>query len=180
MKGNISMFDRNGLELTPVAESLNSYKLTAVNVEANRYSAYAAGTRKHKNEWNMFRIGNYKDPRDAAFVAQEFAKQYDQVKVRQLVTDGLFNEVAREFRENIEIPEWQFPAEGLTIEDITCDYGYKTNRVDCAKEALREAVKVFEVQVPSLKEIPTLVKKVQALYDKGHNYREAAKMALEV
>ncbi|MFA7408557.1 MAG: hypothetical protein WCY93_12155, partial [Anaerolineaceae bacterium] len=131
-------------------------------------------------QWSMYDLGEFHDPRDAAFVAQEFAKQYDRGAVRQMVTDEVFYQVAREFRENIEIPEWVYPAEGLLIEDIKNDYGYKTNYVSCAREALVEVVKVFQMKPPALKDAKRLIAKVEDLFKAGCSYRDAARQVMGV
>ena len=175
------MYDRNGLQLSnAAAETLNTYRLTTVDLTTRKYSAYARASRpKGQMQWSMFKIGaQFKDPRDAAFIAQEFEKVYTHDQVRQMYTDGVFYEVAREFVKNTEIPEWQYPAEGLLVEDILNDYGYKQNYVPDSKTALREAIAVFGMKPPSLKEIPILVKKVQELYDQGLTYRQAAMQVL--
>jgi hypothetical protein len=177
------MYDRNGLQLsTAKANTLNSYRLTAVDLKNKKYAAYARASKPKGNmQWSMFNIGNlYKDPRDAAYVAQEFEKIYNPDQVRQMVTDGVFYDVAREFVENTDIPDWQFPAEGILIEDILNDYGYKNNYVSDAKSALQEAVKVFGIKVPSLKEIPSLISQVENLYKDGCSYREAARKVMNV
>lgn len=178
------MYDRNGLQLSASNDSktLNSYRLTAVDMTHKKYNAYARASRPKGNmQWSMFKIGNlFEDARDAAFVAQEFEKEYTQEQVRTMVTDGVFYDVAREFVENLDIPEWQYPAEGLTIEDITNDYGYKVNRVDNAREALVEAISVFNKKTPPLKEAKVLINKVNKLYNGGLSYREAARIALGI
>lgn len=166
-------YDQNGLELTPVSNSLNAYRLTAVDVTTQKYAAYAASKPTHKNEWSMHTIHLYKDPRDAAFVAQEFAKVYDKVAVRQMIIDGSFNQVAKEFRENLEIPEWKYQAEGLTFEDILGGK-YKTNYVNNAKDALVEALRVFNMKAPALKIATKMMAEVENLVKNGMTYRSAA------
>lgn len=177
------MFDRNGLQLsTALAETLNTYRLTTVDLKTKKYSAYARASRPEGNlQWAMFKIGTQlKDPRDAAFIAQEFEKQYTLDQVRQMVTDDTFYDIAKNFAETIEIPEWQYPAEGLTIEDILNDYGYKQNYVPDAKSALREVISVFNMKAPPLKDIKSLVEKVEALFNTGMTYREAARITMNV
>lgn len=166
-------YDLNGLQLTPVSDSLNAYRLTAVDTVNEKYSAYAASKPTHKNEWSMHTIGLYKDPRDAAHVAQEFAKLHDKVKVRQMIIDGTFTEIAREFRENIEIPEWKYPAEGLSFEDILGGK-YKTNYVNNAKDALLEAMRVFNIKAPALNIAKKMMDEVENLARQGMSYRSAA------
>ena len=177
------MFDRNGLKLSsPERESLNTYYRTAVDLTSKTYSAVAYATAEFKNQWSMFTIGDFKDPRDAAYVAQEFFKQYDKNAVRLLAKDGDWTEVAREFRQNIEIPTWQYPAEGLSIEDILGETGrgYKNNYVSDARAALVEVIKVFELKTPDLKMAKTLINKVEEAYKGGKSYREAARHAMNV
>lgn len=177
------MFDRNGLQLSPMGtETLNTYRLTSVDLTTKKYNAYArASTPNGNKQWSMFKIGTqFKDPRDAAFIAQEFEKCYSHEQVRQMHTDGTFYEIAREFSEAQDIPEWKYPAEGLLVEDILNDYGYKQNYVSDAKSALREAIQIFKVKVPNLKEIPELVKSVEVLYEKGITYRDAAAFTLGI
>lgn len=175
------MYDRNGLQLSPVSETLNSYRLTAVDTKAKHYTAYAQAKRTQGNsQWAMFTIGKFKDPRDAAYVAQEFEKQSSKEQVRQMVIDNTFQDVAKDFLAKTEIPEWEFPAEGLLIEDILGDYGYKTNYVENAKAALREVISVFGIKPPSLKEVGKIVAKVEEMYKSGKSYREAARLAMGV
>ncbi len=170
-------FDRNGLELTPVADSLNSYRLTAVNTKTKKFSAYAAGTRKSNQEFNMFTIGLYDDPRDAAYVAQEFEKKVSKAQVREMATDGTFAEFAKEFRSNIEIPEWVYPAEGMSIDEML-NTTYKKNYVLNAREALVEAINVFKKPVPSLKDAGKMIAKVEAAVKEGMTLRAAAAMVV--
>ena len=177
------MYDRNGLQLsTAAAETLNTYRLTSVDLTTKKYTAYARASRpKGNDQWSMFKIGNqFKDPRDAAYVAQEFEKQYNHDQARQMYTDGVFYDVAREFVKTLDIPVWKYPAEGLLIEDILNDYGYKQNYVPDAKSALREAISVFGIKPPSIKDIPALVKKVETFYADGMTYRESAIKALNI
>lgn len=175
------MYDRNGLQLSKATESLNSYYRTAVDMTVRKYAAYAQASRsKGNNEWAMFNIGLFKDPRDAAYVAQEFEKQYTKEQIRQMVTDQTFRQIANDFVENLEIPEWKYPAEGILIEDILNDYGYKMNYVNNAKEALREVISVFGITPPSLKEVQKLVDQVEEKYKSGISYREAARIVMGV
>lgn len=167
-------YDHNGLELTPVSNSLNAYRLTAVDLTTQKYSAYAASKPTHKNEWSMHTIYLYDDPRDAAFVAQEFAKIYDKVAVRQMIIDGTFSHIAKEFRENIDIPEWKYQYEGLSFDDIL-GKKYKTNYVNNAKDALVEALRVFNIKTPPLKIASKMMAEVENLVAAGMNYRAAAK-----
>lgn len=170
-------YDQNGLELTPVSHSLNAYRLTAVDVTTQKYAAYAASKPTHKNEWSMHTIHLYKDPRDAAYVAQEFAKIYDKVAVRQMIIAGTFNDVAKNFLETIEIPEWKYQAEGLSFEDILGGK-YKTNYVNNAKDALVEAMKVFNVKAPAVAEAKKMITAVENLVKSGMTYRAAAKQVV--
>jgi len=172
------MYDRNGLQLSPADNTLNSYRNTSVDLKRGVYNAYARAAYRGKNVWSMYTIGKFKDPRDAAFVAQEFEQTHDKEFVRQMTTDGLWAEYAKEFAEKIDIPVWSFPAEGLLIEDIKNDYGYKQNYVSDAKAALVEALKVFGVTPPALKEVPSFIKKVEKYYEMGLSYREAAKKVI--
>jgi hypothetical protein len=174
------MFDRNGLELSPVADTKNAYKLTSVNVKRGKFNAYARSAFRNKNEFTMCNFAKFDDPRDAAFVAQEFAKEYDKEAVRQMVVDGTFLEVANEFVAGLEIPEWKFPAEGLTIDDILCDYSYTKNHVPTARDALIEVFKVFGGKPPAVAEATKMIKKVDELYNSGMSYREAARQVAGV
>jgi hypothetical protein len=177
------MYDRNGLKLSaPERESLNTYYRTAVDLTSRRYSAVAYATAEFKDQWSMFAIGDFKDPRDAAYVAQEFFTQHSKDAVRLIVKDGNWAEVAREFRENIEIPEWQYPAEGLSIEDILGESkcGYKNNYVSDARAALIEVIKVFKLKTPDIKTAKTLINKVEEAYKSGQSYREAARYTMNV
>ena len=122
----------------------------------------------------MHPIGLFKDPRDAAFVAQEFAKVYDKQTVRVMITDGTFWEVAREFRESIEIPEWKYPAEGLSFDEIVGGK-YKTNYVNNAKDALVEAIKVFNAKTPAVAVAKKMMSDLEEMVKGGMTYREAAK-----
>lgn len=173
-------YDKNGLQLSPVAETRNTYRRTAVDMTQRKFSAYAASRPTRLNEWAMHTIGLYKDPRDAAYVAQEFEKLYDKVAVRQMIIDDTFTEVAKEFRENIDIPEWKFEAEGLTIEEMLGETGYKRNYVDNARDALIEALHVAGIKTPALKEAKLMMAAVEKLVSKnGMTYRRAAKKVVE-
>lgn len=175
------MYDRNGLQLsTARTETLNTYRMTSVDLTTKKYRAYARSGSPNPNKWTMHDIGRYNDPRDAAHVAQEFEKQYTKDQVSQMVLDGAFSEIAKVFRETIDIPEWKYPAEGLLIEDILNDYGYEKNYVLDAKEALREVIKVFNLKAPNLNDIKTLVETVEKLYQTGISYRTAAKQTMGV
>lgn len=175
------MYDHNGLQLTPAADTMNAYRRTAVNLGEKKFSAYAASRPRFKGDFSMHSIGMYKDPRDAAFVAQEFEKLYDKEKVRQMVTDGTLTEIARDFRETIEIPEWQYEPEGFTIEELLNGgyEEYKRNYVDNAKEALVEALRVAEKKTPDLKTAKKMIEEVENLKASGMTYRNAAKTVVE-
>lgn len=170
-------YDLNGLQLTPAADTMNTYRLTAVNLREQKFSAYAASRPSHRNEFSMHTIGLYSDPRDAAFVAQEFEKRYNKDEVRTLVKDGLFAAVARHFRETIEIPEWQYPAEGLTIEEMLGG-SYTRNYVDNARDALVEAIKVTGAKAPPLAQAKALMARVEELVRGGITYRMAARQVI--
>ena len=174
------MYDHNGLELTPAADTMNAYRLTAVDLTEKKFSAYASAKPTYKNEWSMIKIGMFKDSRDAAFVAQQFEKHYDKVTVRQMVTDKTFRDVANEFVANLEIPEWQYPAEGFTIEELLGGgyEVYKKNYVDNARDALVEAFKVSGKKIPVIAEAKKLIERVEQLYKTGITYREAAKTVI--
>ena len=170
------MYDRNGLELSPVSHrTMNSYKFTTVDLKIKRYNAYASIHSKYENEnFGMVTIRAYKDPRDAAFVGQEFNKMYNKFVARELQDAGDLRDVITDFLENVEIPEWKFPSEGLSIEELLGEVKYRTNRVDSAKEALIEAIKLTGSKPPALNLINEIVKKVEKLYKEGLTYREAA------
>ena len=170
------MYDRNGLELTTAAaDTLNSYRLTAVSIKNRKFIAISNQSYQRKGEWTMFNIGMFKDPRDAAYVAQEYERQYGKHITRQKVTDGEWREFANDFVKNIDIPEWVFPAEGLSIDEMTGESGYRRNHVESAREALVEALQLLKRKIPPLSEVPTLIKKVENKYNTGLSYREAAK-----
>lgn len=177
-------YDRNGLQLSPVKHSMNAYRLTSVDVTNKKFDAYINVVWDDPSRYKMHEIGSYKDPRDAAYVAQEFEKihfsdERSKSYVKDLINEGKFAAFAREFRQSIEIPEWQYPAEGLDMEDITNDYGYKQNRVEDARQALIECIKVFNLTPPPLNQAKNLIAKVEGLYKKGKGYREAAKLVME-
>lgn len=170
------MYDRNGLELSPIAETKNAYKLTSVNMRLRKYNAYARSAHRNRKEFTMLNFPQkFDDPRDAAFAAQEFAKLYDKEAVRQMAVDGVFTDIARELVDNLEFPEWQFPAEGITIQDILCDYGYTKNHVTTARDALVEVFKVFSIRPPQVKQATKMITEVEALYQSGMSLREAAR-----
>lgn len=167
-------YDQNGLQLTPVSDSKNSYRLTAVDLLQKKFAAYAASKPPHNNVWSMHTIGLYKDPRDAAYVAQEFEKIYTKEQVRQMIVDSTFTEIAREFRENIDIPDWKYRAEGMSIEDMLGGK-YTTNYVNNARDALVEAIRVAGVKAPPINKAKELMNKVECLVRTGITYREAAR-----
>jgi hypothetical protein len=168
------MYDRNGLELSPIQDSLNAYKFTAVNPKIRAYSAYAQATRG-KGIYSMVTIARFDDARDAAFVGQEFAKAFTIDQVYQMVIDKTFDDVAKDFVANLDMPVWQYPAEGLDWDDITGENGYTKNRVDNAREALVEALKVCGKPSPALAVAKKMIAQVEALYKNGMSFREAAK-----
>ena len=173
----MDMYDRNGLELTNAErESFNTYKFTAVDFKERKFTAYAPSTKY--NNWNfcMHTIRHYRDPRDAAFVAQEFHKIYDRHAVSDMINAGTFREICNEFIENLDIPEWKYPAEGYTIEELLGEKViYKKNYVGNAREALLEAFEVFNVtNRPSLDAAKKMMNRVEELYRNGMTYRQAA------
>lgn len=168
------MYDRNGLELSPIQDSLNAYKFTAVNPSIRAYSAYAQATRK-KGIYSMVTIARFDDARDAAFVGQEFAKRYTIDEVYQMVIDKTFDDIAKDFVDNLEMPMWQYPAEGLDWDDIIGSEGTLKNRVDNARDALVEALKVANKPTPALAQAKKMIAEVEKLYNNGMNYRSAAK-----
>jgi hypothetical protein len=174
-------YDRNGLQLSSIAKSRNAYLHTAVDINRKKYAAYAQASRPlGAQQWAMFPIGFFDDPRDAAFVAQSFQDKYNRDNIRQMVEDGEFNQVASDFVKNLDIPEWKYPAEGILIEDILCDYGYKNNIVPDAKVALREVITVFELKTPPLKDVKGLIDQVEKLYKSGMTYRESARIVMNI
>lgn len=171
------MYDRNGLELTPVQTSMNAYKFTAVNVAGRNYTAYAQATR-NRGIYSMVTIAKFADARDAAHVGQEFAKNYTESQVYQMVIDKTFEQTAADFVGALGMPEWQFPAEGLDWDDIVGGVGYEKNRVDNAREALVEALKIASKPTPTLTTAKKLIADVEKLYKDGASYREAAKLVV--
>jgi hypothetical protein len=171
------MYDRNGLELTPVQTSMNAYKFTAVNVAGRNYTAYAQATR-NRGIYSMITIAKFDDARDAAFVGQEFAKKFTISQAYEMVLDKTFDAVASEFVTSIDMPVWQFPAEGLDWDDIVGGAGYEKNRVDNAREALVEALKIASKPAPALTAAKKLIDSVEKLYSDGMSYREAAKLVV--
>lgn len=170
----INAYDRNGLELSPMSDTLNAYKMTAMDTSIKKVIAYARSSHTGK-QVSIFTIGLFKDPRDAAYIAQEFAKVYTKDQVKQMVIDRTLRETAKRFIAATDIPEWKYPAEGITFEDIECDYGYKRNRVEDARAALVEALHIFQKKAPILKEVPALISAVKKKYEAGMSYRQAAK-----
>jgi hypothetical protein len=174
------MYDRNGLELTPKSDSRNTYKGTAANMKGKFWYSTARSNDKTKMgghiSWHTF--GRFQDPRDAAYAAQEFAKIYNKEAVDSLVESGEFYETAKAFVANLDFPEWKFPAEGLSIDEMLGEPLYKFNRVNDARDALVEAIKVFDLKAPDLKTAARLLGEVESLYNQGYTYREAAKMIM--
>ena len=175
------MYDNNGLELSQMNDTLNTYLYTAMNVKTRKVVAYAPIRLNTTVKFGMITIGFFTDPRDAAFVAQSFNKLYTKEQSTQMSIDGTFREVAKDFIANLEIPEWEFEAEGLSFDDITGEgERYMFNYVNNARDALKEAVKKFNVKVPSLEVLKKLEAKVDALVKSGASYRAAAILALEI
>lgn len=174
--------DRNGLELSPNQESLNAYRLTSVNTKGKYYSANAYSNPDRRLTYAMHLIKNCKDPRDAAFIAQEFEKHYSRDVVTDMVLSGDFKQAVEEFLSNLEIPEWKYPAEGLTFEEMECDWGYKKNYVTDAREALIEAFSIFGVKKFPLNTIPIFIAELESrVFDGSKTYRTAAReMAMEL
>lgn len=174
------MYDHNGLELTPMSDTMNSYKMTAVDLTKKKFIAYVRSAVRSKNEFSMFNISFHNDPRDAAFVAQEFAKKYSKEVVRSMVIDGTFKEFAKEFSENLEIPVWKYYAEGFSIEELINGgfEEYQKNYAATAKDAIVEAIKVLGKKTPDLKTAKAIIEKVENLYKTGMSYRAAANQIL--
>lgn len=171
------MYDRNGLELTSVSDAKTAYKHTAANVKQRNYSAVVSA--KGAN-FRMQTIGQFNDDRDAAFIGQEFARLYDEIAVGQMVVDGTFREIADTFVLTTDTPEWQYPSEGMTFDEMIGDETYTKNRVASAREALVEAINTFNQPTPPIKEAKKLIEKVEQLYKGGISYREAARVVLGV
>lgn len=172
------MYDRNGLELTESnRESYNSYKFTAVDFNTKRFSAYAASDKYNSHKFCMHTIKQYKDPRDAAYVGQRFRELYTKQQVSDMISSGSFREIVNEFLEGIEIPEWKYPPEGLTIEELLGEdtIKYSKNYVDNPKDALREAITIFEIsKIPPIPVVNILLSRVEEYYSEGFTYRQAA------
>ena len=167
------IYDQNGLQLSEVAETMNAYRLTAVDKTVKKFVAYARAARSSNDEWSMYDLGFFKDPRDAAYAAQEFELLYTKEQIRQMVIDKVFYETARDYRETLEIPEWQYPAEGLDMDDILGG-SYKMNYVNNAREALVEALGVMNKKVPVLAIAKLMMNEVEKLVKNGTTYRNAA------
>lgn len=167
-------YDRNGLELTPICNSKNSYKFTTVVPASRKYAAYAQAVR-FSGVFSMVTIGKFDDPRDAAYIGQMFSKQYDINQVYQMVIDKTFDQVAEQFIKDTEIPEWKYPAEGLDWDDILGVKGSTKNRVDSAREALIEALKNAGKPIPVLAKAKQMIAEVEKLYNQGMSFRGAAK-----
>lgn len=172
------MYDRNGLELTPSQVSMNSYKFTAVNPKARNYSAYAQASR-NRGLYSMVTIAKFDDARDAAYVGQEFAKLYTNEQVYEMVLDKSFEDITKQFVENLDIPEWAYPAEGLDWDDILGYDKSKKNHVFTSKDALVEALKETGKKPPSVVIARQMVAEVDALYNQGKSYRDAAKLVVQ-
>jgi len=166
-------YDRNGLQLSPKGETHNAYRMTYVDFTRKKFAAYARGN-ETESHISIKRIGYFDDPRTAAFVAQEFEKKYDKVQVDYLIDSGTFVQTVVEFTGSIDIPEWQYPAEGMTKDDLDSEFVYKFNRVDNAREALVEAIQLTGVTVPPVKKAKLMIKEVENLYKLGISYRDAA------
>lgn len=163
----MSGYDFNGLPLTQSvkADSLAAYLHTAMVMKIRKISAYAPIFPNAQMKFGMVKIGLFEDPRDAAYVAMEFNKQYTKDQATQMVVDGTFNEIAKEFVENLEIPEWQHPAEGLSfdeIEGIPADYAmiYSTS----AKDAINKVLKEKGLATPKLDEAKKLIEQVEKMH----------------
>ena len=178
------MYDFNGLPLTQSvkANSLAAYLHTAMNMKIRKISAYAPIFPNVQMKFAMVKIGLFEDPRDAAYVAMEFNKQYTKDQATQMVVDGTFNEIAKEFVENLEIPEWQHPAEGLSfdeIEGIPADYAmiYSTS----AKDAINKVLKEKGLPVPKIEIAKKMISEVEKLHaDTGVSYDLLARECLKM
>jgi hypothetical protein len=167
------MEDRNGLTLSPVGETLNAYYLAHINMANKSFSASAQATEYRNN--TSASIGNYKDPRDAAYVAQQFQESYSPEIVRTMLHDNMFRDTVASFLEYTDIPKWKYPAEGLDMDDLTGDHKYTKNYAPNAREALVEAIAVYDIAPPPLTEVKSLIDKVEKLYrDEDLTYRQAA------
>jgi hypothetical protein len=168
------MYDRNNLELSKVAKGLNAYRFSFVNIPHGMFTASVYAAHVSYSKTNTFTIKSYDDPRDAAFVGQAFMALHSPDDVRALYDSAQLFDTIKEFLLTIKIPVWEFPAEGLTQDDLTGDLSYDKNRVEGSMDSLREVFKVLKMNIPPLKEIPALVATCEALYVKGMSWRAAA------
>ena len=168
------MQDRNNLELSKVQKGLNAYRFSYVHKVRKSFMASAYASFVAHSKTSTFDIMHYDDSRDAAYVGQTFMQEYDPETVRALYESGDLGPTVREFLSTVEIPVWEFPAEGYTKADLTEGMNYEKNRVEGAIDSLREVFKALEMKAPPLKEIPALIATCEALYAEGFSWRAAA------
>lgn len=179
-------YDNNGLPLSPVAASAKSNNAYLYAHMDWTHRVYVARTPIHHNRVTrtpQAYLGTYDDARDAAYVAMSFAELYPKDVATEMYMAGTFNDAAREFLENLEIPEWQYPSEQISFDEYENIEvaGYTTNRVEDARAAIVEAIKLFGVKTPKLEESKKMIARVEEMVKAGtHNLRQAAKVVLGV
>ena len=174
----MSSYDHNGLELTrskndntSTAYFRTSWNPISKKFQANFYKAYRG---RSVNGTDVIR--EYEDARDAAFVAQEFDRMYTPEQNRLAETDGTIRQITADFVANLVIPTWQYPAEGFDREELINGSfgGYRTNYDSDAREALKEALRVFGKKPPTVDAAREYIKQVEVFHAKGMTYRQAA------
>lgn len=177
------MFDFNGLPLTQSvkADSLAAYLHTTMNMKIRKFGAYAPIFPNVQMKFSMASIGMFEDARDAAYVAMEFNAAYSKEQSTQMIIDGTFKEVAKEFIENLEIPEWKYPAEGLTFDEIEgLPADYKMIYSTSAKDAISKILKEFGLPVPKIEIAKKMISEVEKLHaDTGVSYDLLARECLK-
>jgi hypothetical protein len=179
-------YDFNGLPLSPVTDSANSnnaYLYAHMDWNNHKYVAKTPIILNNVTRTPHAFLGSYDDARDAAFVAMTFAETYSKDAATAMYMDGTFRDVVDEFLANLEIPEWKYPSEQITFAEFenAKEEGYTTNRVEGAREAILEILKIKNLKAPNLTEAKALIAKVEAMVKAGtHNYRQAAKVAFGV
>lgn len=159
--------DRNGLFLSARAgKTVNTYYLTALDRMLLKWQAYTRLSKLNNTEMTLRSVGFYDDPRDAAYVAQAWQRKFSGDDVRKMVENDTFAEETRKFRDNLKIPKWMFPAEGMSAAEIVyyeaATKAAKEFPSEDPKQCLRIALKMFMAgYVPPLAIVNFLFKEMK-------------------
>lgn len=164
--------DKNGLTLLKDTEG--TYKGIIYDMEGGYY-AVSGLTYTNKGEKSNYIIGHYEDARDAAFVAQRFARKYDNDQVRDMVQNGVFALKTNDFTSRVAIPKWEYPS----ITEGNGEYAYVKEYVETPSAALIEAFDMFDYKGSrDYDTITNMLAAIDNMFCTGTPLREAARQVV--